>query len=228
MACLVPMAGDTARCCAWRATSHRAAAVQAAGQDRRNGRAPRRAGRNQHDALSRRAGVWRGHGLPGTGPVGPIEEGCRKIRPSGLIARNHRRRRCHSIGAWVEPPTAGTSHMRMPMLLLAAASLAACSTEPAPSWQSGDAESGYQVVQDLCSDCHATGPTGESRNAAAPPLRRALQNYRADWLADDLHASRPVSLRRMPIFHFGEGHEYDIVAYLLTIQEKTPPMPPAG
>jgi hypothetical protein len=30
----------------------------------------------------------------------------------------------------------------------------------------------------------------------------------------------------MPVFHFGEGHEYDVVAYLLSIQEEAPPMPP--
>jgi len=116
--------------------------------------------------------------------------------------------------------------MRTPMMLIAATALAACTTEPAPAWQSGDAEVGHQVAQDLCAQCHAIERTGDSPNAAAPPFRQALWNYRPDWLADDLHASRAVSLRRMPVFHFGEGHEYDIVAYLLAIQEDAPPMPP--
>ncbi len=118
--------------------------------------------------------------------------------------------------------------MRTQMILIAATALAACSTEPTPAWQSGDAEVGYQVAQDLCAHCHAIEPTGDSPNPGAPPLRRALQNYRPDWLADDLHASRALSLRRMPVFHFGEGHEYDIVAYLLSIQEEAPPLPPAS
>lgn len=118
--------------------------------------------------------------------------------------------------------------MRTKMILMAAAVLAACSTQPPPAWQSGDAEIGHQVAEDLCAHCHAIERTGASPNPAAPPLRRALRNYRPDWLADDLHASRAVSLRRMPVFHFGEGHEYDIVAYLLSIQEEATPPPPAS
>lgn len=118
--------------------------------------------------------------------------------------------------------------MRISAVLIAAASLAACAIEPAPAWQSGDAKVGHQVAQDLCAHCHAIEPAGDSPNPAAPPFRRALQNYRPDWLADDLHTSRALSLRRMPVFHFGEGHEYDIVAYLLTIQEETPALPPAS
>lgn len=118
--------------------------------------------------------------------------------------------------------------MRTPMMLIATIALAACATEPAPAWQSGDAEVGHQVAQDLCAQCHAIERTGDSPNPAAPPFRRALWNYRPDWLADDLHASRAVSLRRMPVFHFGVGHEYDIVAYLLSVQEDAPPMSPAS
>jgi mono/diheme cytochrome c family protein len=118
--------------------------------------------------------------------------------------------------------------MRMPMTLIAAATLAACATEPVPARQSGNAEVGHQVAQELCAHCHAIERTGDSPNAAAPPLRLALSNYRSDRLVDDLHASRAVSLRRMPVFHFGEGHEYDIVAYLLSIQEDAPQLPPAS
>jgi mono/diheme cytochrome c family protein len=118
--------------------------------------------------------------------------------------------------------------MRILVTLFAATFLVACATEPAPAWQSGDAVVGKRVAQDLCASCHAIERTGESPNPAAPPLRRALANYRPDRLADDLQAARPVSLRRMPVFHFGEGHEFDIVAYLLTIQDVPPPMPPAS
>ena len=117
--------------------------------------------------------------------------------------------------------------MRMQMLIIAAAALAACSTEPVPAWQSGDAAVGHQVAQDLCAHCHAVERTGDSPDPGAPPFRHVLWNYRPDWLADDLHNSRAISLRRMPVFHFGEGHEYDIVAYLVAIQTEPPPLPPA-
>ncbi|MFT3724830.1 MAG: c-type cytochrome [Hyphomonadaceae bacterium] len=98
--------------------------------------------------------------------------------------------------------------------------LAACAAEPKPKWMSGDPRIGKQVAEDLCASCHAVGATGESINPAAPPLRTVLTNYRPDWLADDLHNAVEISHLKMPTFHFGDGHEYDLIAYLLTIQEK--------
>lgn len=97
--------------------------------------------------------------------------------------------------------------------------LAACASEPKPKWMSGDPRVGKQVAEDLCSTCHAVGRTGESPNPAAPTFRTVLANYRPDWLADDLHNAVEISHLNMPTFHFGEDHEYDLVAYLLTIQE---------
>ena len=99
----------------------------------------------------------------------------------------------------------------------------ACATEPQPAWKTGDPKVGEKVAQDLCSSCHSIGATGESPNVSAPPLRTVLGNYRPDWLAEDLHNSVAISHRNMPTFYFGEDHEYDLVAYLLTIQER-----PAG
>jgi mono/diheme cytochrome c family protein len=107
-----------------------------------------------------------------------------------------------------------------PFLGILALAAGACATEPEPAWKSGNAEVGKQVAQDLCSSCHSVGATGESPNAAAPPLRGVLANYRPDWLAEDLHNSVAISHAKMPTFYFGEEHEYDLVAYLMTIQEK--------
>jgi cytochrome c len=104
-----------------------------------------------------------------------------------------------------------------PLALLAGA----CATTPGPAWKSGDPAKGHEVVQDLCSSCHAVEATGESPNLQAPPLRGVLANYRPDWLAEDLHNSVAISHLKMPTFYFGEDHEYDVVAYLLTIQEKS-------
>jgi mono/diheme cytochrome c family protein len=91
----------------------------------------------------------------------------------------------------------------------------------------GDPEIGHQVATDLCSDCHAVERTGDSLNPGAPPLRTVLTEYPPEWLADDLHNGRTIAFRKMPVFHFGEGHEYDLVAYLRQIQEwpETRPTP---
>ena len=107
-----------------------------------------------------------------------------------------------------------------PLLGILAVMAGACATQPQPGWKSGDPDVGKQVVRDLCSSCHSIWATGDSPNPAAPPLRRVLANYRPDWLAEDLHNSVAISHAKMPTFYFGEEHEYDIVAYLMTIQEK--------
>jgi mono/diheme cytochrome c family protein len=103
---------------------------------------------------------------------------------------------------------------------LVALAAAACATEPQPAWKSGDPVIGKQVAQDLCAQCHSVGKTGASPNLAAPPLRTVLASYRPDWLAEDLHNAVAISHAKMPTFHFGEDHEYDLVAYLVTIQDK--------
>lgn len=118
--------------------------------------------------------------------------------------------------------------MRITLAIAGSLALAACATEPTPAWQTGDAEVGHQVARDLCADCHAVERTGDSPNSAAPPLRTVLATYPPEWLATDLNTSQTIAPRRMPVFHFGEGHEYDLVAYLLSIQETRPQQPAAG
>jgi mono/diheme cytochrome c family protein len=104
-----------------------------------------------------------------------------------------------------------------PLLLLSA-----CATAPEPKWKDGDPKVGHEVARDLCSSCHAIERTGDSPHPGAPPFRGVLESYRPDWLAEDLHNSVAIAHARMPTFYFGEDHEYDVVAYLLTIQEKPP------
>jgi cytochrome c len=118
--------------------------------------------------------------------------------------------------------------MRMSLAIPAVLVLVACSTEPPAAWQMGDPAVGHQVARDLCADCHAIERTGDSRNPTAPPFRTILANYPPEWLATDLHESRVIGFRKMPVFHFGEGHEYDLVAYLLSIQETRPSQPTLG
>lgn len=118
--------------------------------------------------------------------------------------------------------------MRFAATILSPLALLACSTQPPAAWQMGDAAVGQQVANDLCADCHAVERTGDSRNPAAPRFRTILADYPPEWLASDLHDARALSMRKMPVFHFGEGHEYDLVAYLLSIQEEPTPQPQLG
>ena len=118
--------------------------------------------------------------------------------------------------------------MRIVSGILVALVVSACSTEPPAAWQLGDPGIGHQVAQDLCADCHAIERTGDSRNPGAPPFRTILESYPPEWLATDLHNGRAIGFRKMPVFHFGEGHEYDLVAYLLSIQETPAPQPSLG
>lgn len=118
--------------------------------------------------------------------------------------------------------------MRMSLAILATLAFAACSTQPLAAWQTGDPAVGHQVARDLCADCHAVGRTDDSRMSGAPPLRTVLANYPPEWLATDLHEGRVIGFRKMPVFHFGEGHEYDLVAYLLSIQDTQPHQPILG
>lgn len=96
---------------------------------------------------------------------------------------------------------------------------AGCAAGPQPVWRSGDAEIGHQVARDNCSSCHAVERDGQSPRPDAIPFRNILAGYRPDWLADDLHTSQQIAPGRMPVFHFGEGHEYDIIAWMLSIQD---------
>ena len=115
--------------------------------------------------------------------------------------------------------------MRFAAAILSPLVLLACSTQPLAAWQMGDPATGHQVAQDLCADCHAVERIGDSRNPNAPAFRTILKDYPPEWLATDLRDGRALAFRQMPVFHFGEGHEYDLVAYLLSIQDAPSPQP---
>lgn len=95
--------------------------------------------------------------------------------------------------------------------------LGACSSVEEPAYV-GDPQTGRDVAERLCASCHAIGPTGESPNSSAPPLRNILAGYGEDRLAKDLERSVSISHLRMPTFYFGEHHAIDLVAYIKTIQ----------
>jgi hypothetical protein len=71
----------------------------------------------------------------------------------------------------------------------------------------------------MCSHCHATGPTGRSPHAAAPPFRtfgddKLYDNDFAQRLEDGLFTIHPD----MPTFHFSREDAEAAVDYLRSIQ----------
>ena len=106
--------------------------------------------------------------------------------------------------------------------LVAFAFLGACSSVEEPAYV-GDPETGRDVAERLCASCHAIGPTGESPNISAPPLRQVLAGYGEDRLAKDLERSVSISHLKMPTFYFGEHHAIDLVAYLKTVDAAETP-----
>lgn len=103
-----------------------------------------------------------------------------------------------------------------PLTVLA---LSACVSNTAPA-HVGDPAEGRKVAYDLCSGCHAAGPTGESPDPKAPPLRTVLSRCPEDKLMQDLTDAVHIAHLKMPQFYFGDTHAADVVAYLKTIQSQ--------
>ncbi len=95
----------------------------------------------------------------------------------------------------------------------------ACAAQPQQR-PPGDPEVGRKEVQALCSGCHSIEKTGDSPNPAAPPLRHILSQYNPRSLANDLENAVHIAHKDMPQFFLADQHGEDIVAYLVTIQDK--------
>ncbi|MEL6257679.1 MAG: cytochrome c [Pseudomonadota bacterium] len=77
---------------------------------------------------------------------------------------------------------------------------------------------GGEIVQALCSDCHATSADGDSPRADAPPLRHALAHYSADALEEDFRNGMAVNHSDMPTFELTPQSADAVLAYLKSIQ----------
>ena len=78
---------------------------------------------------------------------------------------------------------------------------------------------GKALLERLCAQCHAVGPTGNSPNALAPPFRtfgddKLYDNDFAQRLQDGLSSIHPA----MPTFHFSRDDAQAAVNYLRSIQ----------
>jgi mono/diheme cytochrome c family protein len=112
------------------------------------------------------------------------------------------------------------------LIALAIAGVVACAAPepPAPVRSQTERadliEHGRALAETHCSSCHAVGEDGESRLAAAPPLRSLAERYPVLMLQEAFAEGVLVGHPAMPEFRF-EPDEIDaLVAYLESIQER--------
>lgn len=79
-------------------------------------------------------------------------------------------------------------------------------------------EDGRALVTMYCTDCHATGTTGESPLAIAPRFRDLHLRYDVDSLSEALVEGIVTAHPEMPQFEFDPEQASAIVAYLKTLE----------
>jgi cytochrome c len=86
------------------------------------------------------------------------------------------------------------------------------------SAQDGRAQRGRVFVQTHCSSCHATGLTGASPLAIAPPFRELHKRYPVESLAEALAEGIVTGHPTMPEFRLDPGQIADVIAYLKSLE----------
>lgn len=80
---------------------------------------------------------------------------------------------------------------------------------------------GQSLLEQMCSRCHAVGPTGSSPNKLAPPFRHLGENklYDPDFV-QRLQDGYSSIHRAMPTFRFDRESAEAVASYLKAIQTK--------
>lgn len=99
--------------------------------------------------------------------------------------------------------------------LILAAGLAI--TGPAGADEASIAE-GRALVTLYCSDCHATGTTGDSKLAIAPRFRELYLRYDVEDLSEALVEGIVTAHPEMPEFEFDPDQAAAIVDYLKSLE----------
>ena len=109
-------------------------------------------------------------------------------------------------------------------LPLAACAPAAVGPPPASAAGPGPADTpearGQAFVDANCATCHATGRTGDSPYAPAPPFRTLAAKYDVDGLAEAFAEGIEVGhrgQREMPAFELDPAEIDDLIAYLKAV-----------
>ncbi len=79
-------------------------------------------------------------------------------------------------------------------------------------------QTGWELVQDYCSVCHATGAQGQSPHPEAPPFRSLHERYDMDSLAEGLVEGLVSGHPDMPEFEFDPAQAEAIIAYMKSLE----------
>lgn len=80
--------------------------------------------------------------------------------------------------------------------------------------QQSNADTGRELLERLCSNCHGVGPNEKSRHPSAPPFRQVMKRYKAEALAEALAEGLMTGHPDMPEFSFEPDQVNAIVEYL--------------
>lgn len=108
--------------------------------------------------------------------------------------------------------------------LIAAFIALASSTPSGSALAQSAAQRGAALVKQHCAACHATGASGESQNAKAPPLREIARKYRVEDLEEAFAEGIMVSHQAtdMPPFTFDPPQIAALTAYLRSLRAAKP------
>jgi cytochrome c len=104
-------------------------------------------------------------------------------------------------------------------LLAGLAGPAGAAVDPGP----GNPRKGAALVRkNGCGSCHATGPTGTSRNEKAPPFRTLSERYPLENLEEAFAEGITVGHEglEMPEFEFTPGEIDDLLAYIRSLTKR--------
>jgi mono/diheme cytochrome c family protein len=107
-------------------------------------------------------------------------------------------------------------------LIICAAAFVVASMSSSNADAEGSVEAGRAIAQRLCARCHATTGPGPSPVAQAPPFSTFEREWPVEYLAEALAEGivtghGPV---RMPAFVFEPEEIDDLLAFLVSVQEK--------
>lgn len=87
-------------------------------------------------------------------------------------------------------------------------------TSPLLAQEEESVARGRALAETSCGRCHATGPTGPSLLAEAPPFRELKGRYPIDTLAEALAEGIGTGHPQMPELTFEPSEIDDLLAYL--------------
>ncbi len=96
-------------------------------------------------------------------------------------------------------------------LIILMLTCAACASE-------SDVETGWQLVEEYCSVCHATGAVGLSPHHGAPPFRSLHDRFDVDALEEGLVEGLVSGHPDMPEFEFDPIQAQAIISYLKSLE----------